>query len=102
MYWRMGSLVNEHSEWGGRFVESLSADVRREFPGIKGFSARHLNYMAKLAREADAGIVQTVFAQLSWSHSIALMGRVPDAAERLWYAREALANENVTFSIEHW
>lgn len=75
---------------GDRFVESLSTDIRCEYPGIKGFSVRYLKYMAKFARETDFEIVQTVFAQLSWSHNIALMDKTDDFEERVWYATEAL------------
>ena len=73
MYWRIGSSINGHAEWGSRFIDSLSTDIRTAFPGIKGFSVRYLKYMAKFARETDERTVQTLFAQLSWSHSIALM-----------------------------
>lgn len=90
MYWRIGAHIDAHAEWGDRFVESLSTDIRCEYPGIKGFSVRYLKYMAKFARETDFEIVQTVFAQLSWSHNIALMDKTDDFEERVWYATEAL------------
>lgn len=90
LYWRIGRHILEHSEWGNGFVSSLSTDIRRSFPGIKGFSVRYLRYMAKFARECDEGIVQTLFAQLGWSHNIALMDKVKDPVVRQWYAREAI------------
>ena len=53
MYWRIGKLIDEHSEWGNRFIDSLSGDIRLAYPGIKGFSVRSLKYMLRLAREYD-------------------------------------------------
>lgn len=83
MYWRIGKELGRHSEWGNRFIESLSKDIREEFPGIRGFSVRYLRYMKKFASETDLEIVQTVFAQLSWSHNLKLMDRVPTIEGRL-------------------
>ncbi len=90
MYWRIGRHINAHAEWGDGFIGALSTDIRREFPGVKGFSVRYLRYMAKFAREADEQIVQTVFAQLGWSHNIALMDKVKDPEIRTWYAKESI------------
>lgn len=90
MYWRIGQHINTHAAWGDSFVSTLSTDIRREFPGIKGFSVRYLRYMAKFARETDELIVQTVFAQLGWSHNIALMDKVKDFGARTWYAKESI------------
>ena len=87
MYWRIGCMIDERSEWGSRFVESLSHDIRVAYPGIKGFSVRNLKYMQKFYREHDYEFVQTVSAQLSWSHNVALMDKVKSADQRTWYAR---------------
>ena len=40
LYWNIGKLVNEHSEWGNKFLISLSKDIAKEFPSSKGFSVR--------------------------------------------------------------
>lgn len=92
MYWRIGSLLDGRSFWGSKAIESLSQDIRSAFQGIKGFSVRYLKYMMKFARENDFAIVQTVFAQISWSHNIALMNKVGGTEQRLWYARAYIKN----------
>ena len=74
MYWKIGKQIDAKAEWGSRFIESLASDIRLAFPGIKGFSVRNLRYMLKFAREYDFEYVQTVSAQMSWSHNILLMG----------------------------
>lgn len=63
MYWRIGKLIDERSEWGNRFIDSLSGDIRLAYPGIKGFSVRNLKYMLRLAREYDLEFVQQVVAK---------------------------------------
>ena len=35
--------------WGKGIIPKLAADLRAEFPDIKGFSARNLGYMKALA-----------------------------------------------------
>ena len=89
MYWRIGKLIDEHSEWGNRFIDSLSGDIRLAYPGIKGFSVRNLKYMLRLAREYDLEFVQQVVAQIPWGHTTHLLDGVGDQAKRDWYMRKA-------------
>lgn len=89
MYWRIGKLIDERSEWGNRFIDSLSGDIRLAYPGIKGFSVRNLKYMLRLAREYDLEIVQQVVAQIPWGHTTHLLDGVADRIERDWYMRKA-------------
>jgi hypothetical protein len=45
LYWEIGKSVSQQMQdqgWGKSVVEQLSKDLQREFPGIKGFSARNL------------------------------------------------------------
>lgn len=92
LYWRIGAVLNEQAEYGNRFIDSLAKDLRVEFPGIKGMSARNLRYMARFAREVDSEILQTVSAKLSWSHNIKLLESFSDTERRIWYAREAISH----------
>jgi hypothetical protein len=45
MYWSIGKTIVQHSVWGNKFVDTLSKDLRMEYPESKGYSARNLNYM---------------------------------------------------------
>lgn len=92
MYWRIGALLDARSFWGSKSIETLSQDIRTAFPGIRGFSVRYLKYMMKFARETEWEFMQTVFAQISWSHNIALMNKTQSSDERLWYAKASIAN----------
>ena len=42
-YFSLISGYNEHKAWGNKFIENLAADIRREFPGSKGYSVRNLS-----------------------------------------------------------
>lgn len=45
LYWGMGReilLRQEQEGWGARVIDRLAADLRREFPDMKGLSARNL------------------------------------------------------------
>ena len=46
-YWSIGKdIVNMQAEskWGGAFFETLSEDLKKMFPGAKGFSTTNLRY----------------------------------------------------------
>lgn len=89
LYWQLGKQIVEKQNakgWGAKVIHTLSQDLRLEFPEMKGFSVRNLNYMRKLAEAyPDFEIVQTVSAQLSWSHHILLLDKFSDEKLRLWY-----------------
>lgn len=38
----------------------------------------------------DISIVQKLSAQITWSHNIALLDKVKDEKERLWYMQQAI------------
>lgn len=93
LYWRIGQVINAHKTWGNKFVENLAADIKLEFPSATGYSARNLKYMAKFAETyPDIEFVQTVSAQISWSHNVAILDKVKDADQRVWYMERARKN----------
>ena len=93
LYHSIGTVINEHKAWGNKFIENLAADIRREFPASKGYSVRNLKYMAKFAQTyPDREFVQTVSAQIPWSHNIAILDKVKDPEVRLWYTQKTIEN----------
>lgn len=78
---------------GSKFVENLAADIKLSFPDATGYSVRNLKYMAKFAlRFPDKKIVQAALAQITWYHHIALMDKVKNPEEHIWYAEQAAQN----------
>lgn len=51
MYYNIGLKLIENNKWGSSFINTLSKDLKIEFPNIKGMSARNLRYMQKFAKE---------------------------------------------------
>src|SRR5579871_4172665 len=90
LYWSIGrDVLTRQAEqgWGAKVIERLSADLRREFPEMKGFSRTNLLYMRAFAEAyPDEVIVQQVAGQIPWFHNCVLLDKVKDKEERLWYA----------------
>lgn len=91
LYWAIGRRIldSQRAEgWGTRVIDRLSTDLRAEFPGTRGFSARSLVYMRTFADRYP--IAQEAPAQLPWSHVQVLLDKVPDRETRDWYAAQDL------------
>ena len=84
LYHDIGCVINEHKSWGNKFIDNLATDIRIAFPESKGYSVRNLKYMAKFAEiYPDREFVQTVSAQIPWSHNIAILEKVKDQQQRM-------------------
>lgn len=94
LYWAIGSILLERSRtgaWGSGVLNRLAADLRKEFPSMKGFSATNLKYMRQFAAawpEKDAIGPQRV-DRLPWGHIRALLPE-PDPLRRASYAAAAV------------
>ena len=81
------------SGWGSKVIDQLAKDLAKAFPEIRGFSSRNLKYMQTFAEAyPDEEVVQRSVAQLPWRHNIALLEKLKDPDERLWYAEQAIEN----------
>lgn len=93
LYWEIGRDILDRQDsagWGAKIVDRLSADLKRDFPEMTGFSPRNLKYMRALAEAfPNRAIVQQVIAQLPWGHAITLVEAVKDRAQRIWYGEQA-------------
>ncbi len=93
LYYDIGCIINRHKSWGNKFIDNLAADIRMAFPKSKGYSVRNLKYMAKYAETyPDRKFVQTISAQIPWSHNVAILEKVKDADSRIWYIRKTAEN----------
>ena len=93
LYYNIGKIINEHKVWGNRFIDNLAADIKLSFPSIKGYSVRNLKYMSKFAETyPDEQFVQTVSAQIPWSHNTLILDKVHTPEQREWYINKAVEN----------
>lgn len=91
LYCRIGRLIlNRQGEqaWGSGVIDRLAADLRSEFPGMRGFAPRNLAYMRSFAAIWPDDILQQPVAELPWGHITVLIDRLPDRAARDWYAAQ--------------
>ena len=93
LYYNIGKIINQHKSWGNKFIDNLAADIRIEFPNVKGYSVRNLKYMSKMADTySDEKFVQQVAAQIPWGQNIVLLDKISDYDIRVWYAEKTLEN----------
>ena len=93
LYHSIGEVINTHKVWGSKFIDSLAKDIKIAFPNVKGYSVRNLKYMSKFAATyPDRQFVQTVSAQIPWSHNVAILDKVKDPDQRIWYIQKTAEN----------
>lgn len=89
LYWEIGRRIAEQQTtlgWGKSVVENLSKDIQKEFPGIKGFSARNMWDMARFYSEYQSNeILQPLVAEISWSKHIVILTKCKETQQRLFY-----------------
>ncbi|WP_320670140.1 PDDEXK nuclease domain-containing protein [Patulibacter defluvii] len=94
LYWSIGREILDRQEqlgWGDDVVGRLSEDLRTDTGGVRGFSRRNLFYMRRFAALwPEAEKVQTLSAQLGWSHHQVLLDAFSDEPEPYaWYVTKA-------------
>ena len=108
MYWDIGAAIlkkQKNEGWGAKVIDRMAHDLKEEFPDMKGFSPRNLKYMRKFAESwSNFEIVQRTVAQIPWRSNIALIDKIKDTTERLWYAQKTIENgwsrDALVFQIE--
>ena len=105
LYWNIGNdiLQRQKSEgWGAKVIDRLSADIKKAFPEMSGFSARNLGNMKRFASIwPDSAILQHAVAKLQWRSILKLIAKLNDNARREWYAQKALKNGWSSVVLDH-
>jgi len=109
IYWEIGEFVvrlEKEQGWGSKVIAQLSADLKFEFPELKGLSPRNLRYMRAFFEnwpefasfrdtytiQSDNVILQQPVAKLPWGHICILNDRVKTNEERRFYASKTAEN----------
>lgn len=97
LWWHIGNIIIERQNteaWGTGIINRLAADLRAEFPTVKGFSPANLRYMRRFAEAwPDASSIrQRPVGELPWSHIIELLDKLDDQKLRDWYAARDVLN----------
>lgn len=93
LYFRLGKIMYENSEYGNNFIENISTELKLSFPNLKGFSARNLRAM-KLFYEQykDDENWQQLVAKLPWGHNLLLIEKIKDKNIRKLYIEKTIEN----------
>ncbi len=92
LYYHIGCIINEHKSWGNKFIDNLAKDIKVSYPSSTGYSVRNLKYMAKFASVYDEQFVQTVSAQIPWSHNVTIVEKIKETKKREWYIQKTIEN----------
>ncbi len=91
LYWDIGKSIVDRQKlhgWGKSIVQNLSQDLQKEFVGIKGFSQRNLWNMRNFYIEyKDNKKLQTLSAQIAWSHNMIVFQKCKDNLQREYYIK---------------
>ncbi|PIR24817.1 MAG: DUF1016 domain-containing protein [Deltaproteobacteria bacterium CG_4_10_14_0_2_um_filter_43_8] len=95
LYWSIGKEIVQKQEklgWGKSVVEKLSKDLRKEFPGTSGFSARNLWDMRRFYEEyCNHKKLRQLVAEIPWGQNLLILQKLKDDKAREYYLK-ATAN----------
>lgn len=104
LYWQVGNRIHQEVLGGGRadygkqVIATLATELTAQYG--KGWSKRNLAQMVKFAEVfTDAHIVQTLSAQLSWSHFVILCA-IDDPLKRDFYTSMAMQERWSTRTLD--
>lgn len=96
VYREIGRTIHEQqekAEWGSSIVEQLAKDLQNSFPGMKGFSSRNLWIMRDFYLSYQGSEkLQTLSAEISWSHNVIILEKCKDVLEREFYIKMSKRN----------
>ena len=111
LYWDIGRGILEKQTrhgWGAAVVETLSRDLQKAFPAMKGFSTANIWAMRRFSSEYSdkdflqqlveeignrpsklqlANFLQQLVEEIPWGHHLLLMDKVKLAKARIYYLR---------------
>ena len=89
LYWDIGQDIVSKQEaygWGKSVVKNLSQELQKEFIGMRGFSERNLWNMRNFYIEYnDNQKLQSMIAEIGWTHNITIFQKCKDNLERQFY-----------------
>ncbi len=89
LYWDIGKMIVEKQQelgWGKAVVETLSNDLKHEFPSVTGFSPRNLWDMKRLYEQyVKHENLRQLVAEIPWGHNLLIMSKISDYEARAYY-----------------
>ena len=115
LYWQMGKDIVEkqaQAKWGDGFLQTLSADLSKMFPTMKGFSERNLRYCKKFylfynqknifLHQVGAEMPDDFFLfQIPWRHQVEIITKCRTVEEATFYVYKTIENHWSRSVLEH-
>ena len=115
LYWQMGKDIVEkqaQAKWGDGFLQTLSADLSKMFPKMKGFSERNLRYCKKFylfynqknifLHQLGAEMPDDFFLfQIPWRHQVEIITKCRTVEEATFYVYKTIENHWSRSVLEH-
>lgn len=115
LYWELGRDIvekQEESKWGDSFLETMSKDLKKFFPGMKGFSLQNLKsirYWYRFYNENINGLqlvsqistVENMIKSIPWGHNQRIMYKCKDINEAIFYVQKTMDNNWSRSVLEH-
>ena len=113
LYWQIGKAIAEKqakAKWGDGFLQTLSADLCKEFPTMKGFSYRNLKSIRQwflfynqefLIRKQLVSQLEASLFSIPRGHHIMIMQRCKSIQEALFYVHKTIENHWSRSVLEH-
>ena len=124
LYWEIGAMISrkqKESKWGSGFIRQLSIDLKKEFPGMKGFSQSNIYAMRQFylfyspllsppdkdmkttgkenfhqlggkLQQTDYKIIIEDLLQIPWRHHVLIIQKSQTIDEALFYVRKTIEN----------
>lgn len=93
LYFHIGKIIDDKIEWGNKFVDELSTELKLKFPSAKGYSPRNLRNMRKYYLSVkDNKKLKELTKLIPWSHNTIIMDRVKNDVQKIWYIEQTYKN----------
>ncbi len=104
VYWRLGRDIASYrvdAKYGSQFYETLSRELKAEFPDMKGFSTTNLKYCKRfyelynqsdIIRHQVGDELESIIFSIPWRHHTEIIGKCKSVDEALFYVNKTIEN----------
>ena len=89
-YYKIGTIINERKEWGNKYIERLSEDLKEYGKGYSYEQLKKMRQFASLFTENEIGLQPVT--QIPWGTIIQIMTKSSSKEEMLWYIKQTYEN----------
>jgi predicted nuclease of restriction endonuclease-like (RecB) superfamily len=126
LYFSTGKAITEKIQkenWGNAVIDTLSADLQKSIPGLRGFSAKNLRNMrqfyeayanaviwqlptAKIIKKGKTEqyskkFIDNIFSSISFTHHMMLLNKCRDKHEREFYMEHVVSHQWSVSLLQH-